>query len=487
MKRIWDKAQFWRPAANALLGLEIDGGRMEAILARRTDGAIEVGGKLSVALSLDPLTHDPELVGREIRKHLDEAGIRARDCAVCLPTNWALTLTVKLPNLPEADLRSLLEIEAERGFPCAPDSLVRAESRYQTPSGESYATLVGVPRQNVLRLEASLRAAGLRPTSFSLGLAALAGADVPAATDSEAVLVLAPGRVGVGLLVTCGGALAVVRTIEGGVELVNGETQIQAEQVLCETRITLGQLPPELRAAVRRVQVVGRTDDADALAEHVRGRAAVLGLPLEQVRELGACETGLRLPAGTVPSAPLRLAVHRLANQPAPLEFLPPRISRWQHAKTKYASGRWAWAGTAAGAVAAIVAVLFLYQQWQLWRWGARWSAIKPRVQALQHIQQQIRTYRPWFDESLRSLSILRRLTQSFPEEGTVSAKSVEIRADKITCSGTARDTDALFRAMDQLRAATNDVANVELDSTRGKSPIDFTFKFQWGRRTASR
>jgi hypothetical protein len=485
MKPTWTLPRIGRQPAGTLLGLGFDGGRLEAVLVRRTNGAVAIPPRVHVALSLDPLTHDPDLVGRELRKHLDEAGLRARDTVVCLPTAWALSITVRLPDLPEADLRSLLDLEAERGFPCPPDTLVRAESRYRAPSGESYATLLGVPRQNVLRLEAGLRAAGLRPVSFSLSLAALAGADVPADPAAEGVLVLAPSTSGVGLLVTCGGALAVLRTLEGGVELVNGETQVQAEQVLCETRITLGQLPAELRAAVRHVQVIGRSDDADALTEHLRPRASALGLPIEQLRDLDHQEAGLRLPPATAISAPLRLAVHRLAGRPTPLEFLPPRVSPWQQFRARYATGRFAWAGLAAGAAAVVLLGMFLFQQWQLWRWGSRWAAMQSRVRVLQQVQQQIRTYRPWFDESLRSLSILRRLTEAFPEDGAVSAKAVEIRGVKVTCSGNARDPDALFKAMDQLRAA-REVSKVELDSTRGKAPVEFTFNFQWSAERAS-
>ena len=46
----------------------------------------------SVSLSLDPLTADPELVGREIRNHLDAAGVRERHCIVAVPLKWALIL-----------------------------------------------------------------------------------------------------------------------------------------------------------------------------------------------------------------------------------------------------------------------------------------------------------------------------------------------------------------------------------------------------------
>ena len=43
-------------------------------------------------------------------------------------------------------------------------------------------------------------------------------------------------------------------------------------------------------------------------------------------------------------------------------------------------------------------------------------------------MQQQIRKFRPWFDDSFRNLTILRKITEAFPEEGDVTAKTLEIR-----------------------------------------------------------
>ena len=68
--------------ASSLLGLSLDGNRLEGVVVRRTNGALEVQKTFSAALSLDPLTNDSELVGQEIRNHLEEAGIRERRCAV---------------------------------------------------------------------------------------------------------------------------------------------------------------------------------------------------------------------------------------------------------------------------------------------------------------------------------------------------------------------------------------------------------------------
>ena len=82
-----------RQGGSSLLGLNFDGSRLEGVELRRTNGSVEIRRSFGVSLSLDPLANDPELVGREIRKHLDAAGVRERRCAVCVPLNWVLTLT----------------------------------------------------------------------------------------------------------------------------------------------------------------------------------------------------------------------------------------------------------------------------------------------------------------------------------------------------------------------------------------------------------
>lgn len=103
---------------NSLLGLVLDGSRLDFVAAKRTNGSVEIRKAGSVTLALDPLTNDPELVGAELRKHLESAGLRDRRCVVGVPLNWALTLAVKVPaGLSPEDVSALLAMEAERGFP----------------------------------------------------------------------------------------------------------------------------------------------------------------------------------------------------------------------------------------------------------------------------------------------------------------------------------------------------------------------------------
>src|SRR5690242_1156482 len=107
-----------RSRLSAVLGLTLDGSRLEGVVLRRTNGSFQAQNPFSVSLSLDPLTNDPELVGRELRNHLDAAQVRERHCIVGVPLKWALTTHVEIPELAEADVAGFLQIEAERSFPC---------------------------------------------------------------------------------------------------------------------------------------------------------------------------------------------------------------------------------------------------------------------------------------------------------------------------------------------------------------------------------
>jgi hypothetical protein len=105
---------------------------------------------------------------------------------------------------------------------------------------------------------------------------------------------------------------------------------------------------------------------------------------------------------------------------------------------------------------------------------------ISPRVLELEHLQQQNRHFRPWFDERARSLSILRALSEAFPEDSSVSARTLELREPgSVSCSGIARDQEALLKTLDRLRASP-EVAGLKVDQMRGRSPMQFTFNFQW-------
>ncbi|MBL9136282.1 MAG: hypothetical protein JNK85_10455 [Verrucomicrobiales bacterium] len=464
-------------SGTTLLGLAFDADRLEAILLRRTNGSVEILKTLTVPLSLEPLSDSPELLGLAIRKALDEAGIKERRCTVSLPIQWLLTLQVRLPELPPEDLESLVQLEAEQGFPFHPETLITAQTRLRTPSGDAYATLVAVPRDHVHRLEKALVAARLRPVSFSPALPSLWRPN----KSQPPILALMPGDRNIDLVVLAPeGGLALLRTLDGVYDFESGAKQLDIEQLRRELRVTLGQIPADLRDALHQVMVVGDNETAAELFETLPTAADFWGPATQHLRHLPTGEFAVTVPHNTPVSRALIPALRFIADARVPLEFLPPRVSPWSAFLARYSNRKVAAIGAVAAAVAVLVGNAFLVQEIRLWHWQSRWNAVAKRVTELETLQQNIRKFRAWDDDSFRSLAVLRRLTESFPEDGTVSAKSVEIRPPAtVICSGSARDRQALLATLEKLRAA-REVADVKVEQMRGKAPVEFTFNFQW-------
>jgi len=460
-----------------LLGLTFDGGRLEGVWLKRTNGSVTVQRAFSVLLTLDPLTAAPELVGREIRNQLDAAGIRERMCVIGLPLKWALTTRVEAPALEPADAESFLQIEAERGFPCDMATLQICTSKIPEASGKSHALLVGIPRSHIVTLQQVLAAARLHPLNFSIALMAL---QPPSASAPQGVLALVVGETGVSLQVSAGGGVAALRTIEGAIETEGAKRSLLPAVVAREVRITLGQLPEDIRAAITTIRVFGPRELAQALTDELELRFEHAGLKAELVARFTPGQFGLQVPADAPVSGALSLAASRLAGRLPDFDFLPPHVSLLRQVTQKYSTGKLRTAIAIAIAAVLLIGSLFLYQQVQLLRLNSQWNGIAAKVKELEGVQAQIRQFRPWYDENSRVMTILKDLTAAFPEDGVVSAKTVEIReAGAITCTGVARDNASLLRTLDRLQAGMH-VSDLKVSQIRGRSPMQFTFDFRW-------
>jgi hypothetical protein len=223
----------------------------------------------------------------------------------------------------------------------------------------------------------------------------------------------------------------------------------------------------------------------EAMARYCRqhpGADATLAVYVLIVLHSDNDEFGVQVPPEASFSSALSLAVRYLARRGTGLEFLPPKVSSWQQFSTRYSSRKLVTAGATAGALALLIVGAFAVQQWQLSDLDSRWSAMAPKKIELDGLQKQIRRFRPWFDDSFRNLTILRKVTEAFPEEGDVTAKALEIRdLASVTCSGVARDNPSFLKMLDQLRA-TKEVADLKVDNVRGsgKAPLQFSLNFRW-------
>jgi len=458
-----------------VLGLALDGSKLDGVVLRRTNGSLAVLQSFSATLALDPLTAAPELVGREIRNQLDAAGVRERHCVFGVPLKWVLTAQTELPPLPAADADSLLQLEAEKGFHSDVATLQISDSRSPLADGKQNVLLAGIPGTHIAALENILAAAKLKPVSFALGLAALQFAGDE---KSSGVLALAVGEGNVGLQITAGGGVVALRALEGAVENEAGRLTLHADLVARETRVTLGQLPGGLRDAVKRIRIFGPRELARELAAAMEARFAPMGLKTEVVAGYAPDEFGAQLPVEVSLSAAFSLAARVLTGQKPSFEFLPEKPNLIEQFAAKYSSGRLRTTGAVAAGVAVIFLAVFLFQQIQLWHLRSQWSQMAVKVGQLQAIQDNIRQYRSWYDGSCRNLAILRVLSLAFPEDGSVTAKNIEVRdGSTVTCSGTARDYAAVLAVESKLSALPG-VSGVRHEQSRGKAPMQFVFGF---------
>lgn len=460
-----------RKRAQSVLGLTLNDGQLRAFHVTRAKGGLEVVKAANAALTLDLLHPEPELVGREIKNHLDAAGIRERNCVVGIPPRWVMTQQTKLPDMPEEDKVSFLQIEAEKGFPVDPAQLQIAQS-FQRSTAGSYVTQLAVRREQIDQLAAVLKAAGLKAVSFSLGLAVLPKAIPPAGSGGRISVAVDPS--GVTLLVAAGGGIAAFRTLEAGIESEAGEKLVNGASVGRELRITFEQVPADLRSEVKELFLTGEGTLVRQLAESLADWAKAAGLTIVR---------------GDLPEKDFtaeiaeKLAGHWIEDRAPDLEFLPPRPSRWSLLMARYNSKRLATAGFVAAAAALLAIGAFVWLEYQRYKLRSEWAGMQAQVTALEAVQSRIREFRPWHDTSFRTLSILRRVTECFPDNGTVVAKSFEMRGNTtVTITGTTRDRAALLRVQDLLRKL-KEVQNLNIEQIRSPptgGPSNFTLTFRW-------
>ena len=469
-----------RKKLTSLLALTLDGLRLSGVVLRRSGDALQPQQTLAVTLTLDPLTAAPELVGREIRNHLDAAGVREKNCVVGVPLKWVLTAQTELPKLDEADAASLLQMEMERGFPCDITTLRLAQSTCELAEGRQLVTMAGIPNSQLAILEQVLAAAKLRPVSFALGLQAL---QPPVGEKSDGVLALFVGESLVSLQITSRGGVASLRGLEGAIEAESGRPVLNPGLVSREVRITLGQLPAEVRGSVKRIRVFGPRELAQQLADEMELKFEPLGMKVEMVAAYAPGEFGLELPPAVTLSAAFSLGARALAEQYPVFEFLPPKPTVLQQLSAKYASGRLQTVSLAAAAVVLLFGGLFGWQEFQLLRLHSQWDGMKVKVNDLNALFTLIQKYNPWFDDTFQDLSILRVLSVTFPETGSLTAKTINVRDNNIvSCNGTAESTLAVLETQDRLQQ-TEGVSDLNVKEIRGKTPEQFTIEFHWGNK----
>ena len=467
-------ASFLKSNVASIVGLTLEGRRLEGVVLRRTRDALAVETSFEAELSADPLTGDIDDLGREIRTCLDKAGIRERRCVAAIPLSWLLTLRVDVPAITGADLDDYIGIKVEEAFQSSAAELSILTSSCRSPAGSRFMEVVAVAKVRQVRLEGILAAARLIPVSLPVQISEM---QPPADAESNGVIALLTGETDVDLQVSAGGGVLSLRSLHGIVE--NGEAgrRMDGEFLNREIRLSLNQLPEAFRKTVTVVRVLGRVDRVQALARVVAPGAERQGLAVETRTTFKPPEGGDVL---TIRQPALVTASRFLAGKSPVFEFLPRKVSRWNGVTARFSSRRVMWAAALSTLLVLGVTVVFTVQHVKLSLLESRWRGMESRVTEIETLQENILKFRPWYDRSAGSLLILKMLTEVFPDDGVVVAKTVEIRdLSEVTCSGSAQDYESFLKVLDRLRQ-TVQVSDIKTPQLRGRAPLQFTLNFRW-------
>lgn len=453
----------------SVLGLSLEPEEVVICHLRRRGSQVKANARLRLPIPASEFKTEPDRAGQALRAGLRAARIRPERCVVCLPLSWAFTSQLELPELTEQDTQNFVRLEAERRFPLPPEDLVLCVSHRQSFEGARRASLVGVPAEALLNVATALKEARLRPTSITLGAAVL-GDEQRGACSALIYL----GRGFVDLAVAGDGALLAMRNLLWQQDLAQADLRTTVREIGRQLRITLAQLPAELRTPVTSAVVYGLEDWPSESSGLLAEVLAELGMSLRE----GALDGAPK--AEGISPALLARATRELLGTHAAIELFSKRKARLHSftARLSERNVRWMVGGTASAIV--LLAASFGYQDRELARLQSQWDAMAPLVEDAKALQDRVRTYRPWYDETIPSLAIPKDLAAAFPEAGSVSLKSLHVKDRTVaTCSGSASNFADLMMVKEAL-GKTGHLDDLKLFSARGGTPVAFTLTFRW-------
>ena len=102
-------------------------------------------------------------------------------------------------------------------------------------------------------------------------------------------------------------------------------------------------------------------------------------------------------------------------------------------------------------------------------------------VKEVEVIKKNLKKYRPWHEDTIHSLTLLRDITGAFPEKGDVWVKTLEIRnLQEVQFTGEARNNRVWLEMFSKLRQIPSIEDLKVLQVKEGERLIQFSIKFVW-------
>lgn len=460
-----------------VLGCYFAADHIAVVRAQRNNGAVKILQALSVPVAWDTVMQEPDQAGATLAAELKKAGIREHRCTAHLPIEAVMYASLALPEMSEADVPSFVELQAEREFPLPLSEISLGHSAFANAEGGRSAMLAAVPTKRLANVRRVLAQARLQPLSITVGIVDLLPQSLPNSLN------IVCHQSSMELAVAANGGIAVLRTLAFG-----GADPVDNLAIARDLKITLGRLPEKVRSSVTTVKLFGSRSAADKVLKATEPTLRSLGFKQFEFAGLKPAGEIVGMIEGEDMAQCVALAGLRrfLLEEKPRFQFLPPAPKPWEPLLAKMGTGRSRYAVGVPVAVAVILfAAAYIHSQ-MLANLEEDYKDIKPEVDRLEQVQERIRFFRPWMEQSSVSLDVLKCLSEAFPEDKNVWVKSVEFKdGDKVICTGFARTTQGVLDVVSRLqkRPEVRDVTNV---SMRGDKPVQFSFTFIWSKKYGS-
>jgi len=166
-------------SSTGVIGVDFGSCGVKLLQLRESDGRLSVVGAAIVDTPVaDPAEMDLERFGEHLQVAVAAAGFTGRRCVVSLARGDVRTQSVRLPPMPETELRQAVGWEAAQRFELERNAMevdyVRTGASLQSSEGREEVFIVAAPHATLhARLDPVL-AAGLRPIAVDADFAALA-------------------------------------------------------------------------------------------------------------------------------------------------------------------------------------------------------------------------------------------------------------------------------------------------------------------------
>jgi hypothetical protein len=395
--------------------------------------------------SLRLTADDPELVGRELRQLMQQAGIPRRKAIVLLPSAWFQSLQVPLEGIPAEDQESYVMLQAERFFGSA-ETHQFSHQIITWPDGRAMALAIAISSERVAAVAAALRVAGMPP----LLLAPVSAFPMPEDGDGT-VLSLARGSLEIGIFIR--GTPVAFRSLEA---------DTSPETLVRELRLTLGGAGCGSRKVFLNLPV------QEPLAGILR-QNGFQPHPLAPPQDGSYAEAGAAL-----------LCMQEKGTLPGGIAIAPDRsaLANLLHSRRRLFTGL---------AVVAALAVLMLLVA--IGRAGycryleMRLARLQPQVEKVEAVRTETSRFSPWVRSRPETLMTLKRIVEAFPEEGTVWLERLDIRAsNEVYLTGAARNTAAMYAVYGKLdkTPGVEKLHTPQIRTGEKGAGLQFSFSFVW-------